>query len=163
MNAEREQVLVQGLVAGLIGYATVVVFFALVNILSGRSPFYTAAALGAVLFYGAQDGARVAVDVGPVLAYNGLHLFASLVIGQAASWLFFGTERQHALWYLAFFLFLAGFLASVVIMGIIGAEIAHAVQWWSIAVANLTWVLGMGGYLWLMHRDLFHEIETEEM
>ncbi len=87
MKPEKSEVFAQGLVAGFLGYATVVGFFALLNALAGKSVFFTAALLGSALFYGARDLAHVAVAAGPVLSYNGVHLLVFVAFGVAAAWL----------------------------------------------------------------------------
>lgn len=162
MREDRGQMLVQGLVAGLLGYATVAIFFVVENLIAGRSPLYTAAVLGQTMFYGGLESGRVAIEPGPILAYNGVHMVASVIVGLVASWLVFETERHHPLWYFLFFVFLAGFIYSLVAIGILGAEIANAIEWWSVAVANLAWVLAMGAYLLVMHRGLLRELREEE-
>ena len=85
MKPERAQWLTQGLIGGLIGYAAVAVFFVLVNLIGGRSPFHTAAALGSTLFYGLQDAANLVIEPGPVIAYNGLHLILSILAATVAA------------------------------------------------------------------------------
>ncbi|NIR45652.1 MAG: hypothetical protein GWN99_14730 [Gemmatimonadetes bacterium] len=162
MKPERAQVFAQGLVAGLIAYAAVAVFFLLVNVVAGRSPFHTAAALGEALFYGLEDPTRITIEPGPVLAYNGLHLIVSLLAGTIAAWLFFETERHHWLWYFVFFVFIAGFVFSLVFVGAVSVEIAGLVPWWSVAVANVVWVVGLVSYLWYQHRGLVRELMEEQ-
>lgn len=162
MRPDRGQMLVQGLVAGLIGYVTVAIFFVVENLITGRSPLYTAAVLGQTMFYGGLEPGGVAIEPGPILAYNGVHMIASVIVGLAASFLVFETERHHTLWYFLFFVFLAGFIYSLVAIGILGAEIAHAIEWWSVAAANMAWVIAMGAYLLLMHRGLLRELREEE-
>lgn len=54
--------------AGLLGYATVVVLFAAINVVAGRSPFYTPAMFGSVLFYGLEDPSAVEIAPGPTAA-----------------------------------------------------------------------------------------------
>jgi len=162
MKPERAEVLLQGLVAGLIGYLAVAVFFLIFNLIGGQSPLHTAAALGSALFYGLDDPAQLVIEPGPIIAFNGLHLMLSLVAGMIASWLLFETERHHFIWYFVFFVFLAGFVYSLVAIGIIGAEIAHVVPWWSVLVANIVWIAGLGGYLWFQHRGLVGALRREE-
>jgi hypothetical protein len=162
MKPERAQILTQGFVAGLIGYAAVALFFVLVNIVGGRSPFHTAAALGAVLFYGLEDPARLVIEPGPVFAYNGFHLILSVVVGTVGAWLVFETERHHFMWYFVFMIFLAGFVYSVTAIGIIAAEIANVVPWWSVVAANVVWVIALGSYLWFQHRGLVAAIRAEQ-
>ncbi len=162
MKPERAQVLTQGLIAGFIAYAAVVVFFAVANLVTGRSPFHTAAALGSTLFYGLQDPSQLAIEPGPVLAYNGVHLLLSLLVGTIAAWLIFETERHHFLWYFVLFIFMAFFLYSLLAIGIIGAEIAHVLPWWSVLTANVIWVASLGAYLWLQHRGLMGQLQREQ-
>ena len=162
MKPERAQWLTQGLIAGLIGYAAVAVFFLLVNVIGGRSPFHTAAALGSVLFYGLQDPANLVIEPGPVIAYNGLHLILSIVAATVAAWLLFETERHHFIWYFVFFVFLAGFVYSLVLIGVVGAEISHIVPWWSVLAANVIWLLSLGCYLWYQHRSLIGALRREQ-
>jgi hypothetical protein len=162
MKPENEKLLAQGLVAGIVGYAAVVLFFAVVNVIGGRSPFHTAAALGSVLFYDLQDPARLVIEPGPVLAYNGVHLVLSLVAGMVAAWLLFETERHHFIWYFVMFAFVAAFMYSLVVIAIVGAEIAHVVPWWSVVTANVVWLVSLGGYLWFQHRGLMAVLKEEQ-
>ena len=162
MKLETKEVLLQGLIAGLIAYASVVLFFLIVNVLAGRSPFYTPAALGSVLFYGVREPGAVLVEPGPVLAYNGLHLALSWIVGTIAAFLVFETERHHAMWYLFVFTLMAGFIYTVVAVGAIGAEIARVIPWWTVVGSNLAWVLGVGGYLGWIHRGLLRDLRREQ-
>lgn len=162
MKPERAQILTHGLIAGFISYAAVVIFFALVNLIAGRSPFHTAAALGSTLFYGLTETAQLAIEPGPVLAYNGVHLVLSLLAGTIGAWLLFEIEQHHFMWYFVLFVFLAGFLYSLLAIGIVGAEIAHLVPWWSIVTANLLWVISLGTYLVYQHRGLLGALAREQ-
>lgn len=162
MRPEREEVLLQGVIAGLVGYAAVALFFIVVNLIEGRSPFFTPALLGSALFYGLRDPADLIVQPGPVLAYNGVHLVIFLIVGMAAAWLVFEAELHHYLWYIVFFLFLAGFILSLAVVGVLGAVIGRLIPWWSVLGANLTWALAIGGYLWLTHRGLVRDLQREQ-
>ena len=162
MKPEREEVLVQGLIAGVVGYAAVALFFLLLNVIVGRSPFYTAAALGSTLFYGMGDLTQLAIEPGPVLAFNGVHLFLSLLAGTIAAWLLYETERHHFIWYFVLFVFLAAFVYSLLVVGIVGAEIAHVISWWAVLAANVIWMLALGSYLWFQHRGLMRSLGKEQ-
>lgn len=50
MNAQRKRLLVDGLIAGVIGYAVVAVFHGVLNVVGGHPPLYTAALLGELVF-----------------------------------------------------------------------------------------------------------------
>jgi hypothetical protein len=156
MKAETKALATQGLAAGLIGYATVVVFFAIVNLIAGHPLFYTPATLGTALFEGAGPGPGDAT--GPIAIYNMLHLLFFLAAGQFAVFLVRETERFPVLWYL-------GFLALVVVGGwALMALFFFAVPlfggaWWQIAVASLLAAGFMGSYLLWRHPLLRRELK----
>ena len=116
MQTTWRRIIGQGLVAGLIGFVTVGLLFAIVNAVAGRSPFYTSALLGATLFHGATDPAQVAVTPENVLAYNGLHLLVFLGFGAVAAALATLADRGAHLWYVSlfFFVFITFHLEGVV-------------------------------------------------
>lgn len=149
----------EGLVTGFIGYATVVVLFALANLVAGEGAFHTPALLGSVLFFGARTTEELVAGPAPILAYNGVHLLAALLIGLGAAWLVSQAERRPALWYLVFFLFLAGFVYSVLIMGVLAAEIGHVLSWQVVVLANLGAGLTSGLYLWSRHATLLTRLK----
>ena len=105
MQATSRRIIGQGVMAGVIGFVTIALLFALVNIVSGRSPFYTSALLGATLFHGATDPAQVAVTPQNVLAYSGLHLLVFLAFGALAAALAALADRGSHLWYVSLFFF----------------------------------------------------------
>jgi hypothetical protein len=151
---------VEGLVTGLIGYVTVVVLFALANLASGEGVFHTPSLLGSALFFGLRDPAELVPGPGPIIAYNGVHILVSLLIGLCAAWLVFQTEKNRPLWYAVFFVFLAGFIYSVVVMGVFTAEIVHLLSWPMILAANLGAGLTAGGYLWWRHARLLSDLNV---
>lgn len=152
----------EGLVTGLIGYGTVVVFFGVVNLAMGQPVFHTAALLGSALFFGARDPGAWVPGPGPVIAYNGVHILASLAIGLGAAWLVFQTEKHRPLWYLVLFVALAGFIYSVVAMGVLASEIAHLLSWTVILTANILSGLTAGYYLWRRHSRLWEAIYSAD-
>ena len=103
---ERAEIVWEGLIAGLIGYATVAILVGAIDIVQGRSFFFTASMLGEATFYGLTDPANVVVWPGAVFAYNGLHLIGFLFIGMSAAWLAYLAEKGAELWYLGLVLFL---------------------------------------------------------
>lgn len=161
MKRQVGELAVRGLVAGLIAYLTVAIFLAVVNLVAGRSPFYTAAAMGSALFYGAVGRGEVLVEPGPIIAYNGVHLVSLIVIGWLWAFLLTEIEKHHGLWYFIFFVMLAGFLYSLLLVGIVGAEIIGAVSWWAVVVSNFLWATTMGWYLLATHSRLLGELQRE--
>jgi hypothetical protein len=163
MRAQTRDVLAGGLYAGFIGYGTVVVLIAALNLLAGRSPFYTAALFGSALFYGLEDPAALVVAAGPVLAYNGAHMCAFLALGLGASWLVALAERHPTAQY--FILFVLIFFAFHVFgaLGLFAEPLLGAVGWWQVGLGTLASGLTMGWYLWRAHPLLRRELREIPM
>lgn len=158
MRAERERVLSEGLIAGFIGYATVIIVYGLVNVATGKSFFYTAALLGRAVIGGFESTPDLAAP-GPIIAYNGIHLIAFILIGLGAAWLIAQTERHPAIWYVVFYVFLMGFFVSLVVIRIVAAPVIEALPWgWSVVWVNLAAAVLMGLYLWKAHPRLWREV-----
>jgi hypothetical protein len=152
----------EGLVAGLVGYGTVMAIFGVVNLATGEALFHTAALLGSALFFGARGAGVVVAGPAPIIAYNGVHILVSLAIGLGAAWLIFQTEKNRPLWFVVFFVFLAGFVYSVAVMGVFAAEIVPLLSWPLILLANIGAGVTVGGYLWWRHSRLLAELSKEE-
>ena len=154
MRTRGQQVFGEGLFTGIIGYALVAIFFAVENLLSGRSPFHTARLLGAPLVAGVPPEQEA---VAAVFAYNGLHLLVFVVVGMAAAWIVTEMERHPVLWYLGFFAFFLGFAYDLVLLLMMAGPSGEP-GWLSLLSANGVAALGMGGYLWSVHPGLWEEI-----
>lgn len=154
MRTRPQQVFGEGLFTGIIGATVVALFFAVENLLSGQSPFHTAAALGAPLVEGTPAGQAF---VAAVFAYNGLHLLVFIVVGMVAAWIVTQTEEHPVLWYLGFFAFFMGFAYDLVLLLMMTGPSAEP-GWISVLAANGLAALGMGGYLWAVHPGLWEEI-----
>lgn len=152
MRPERTTALTQGLVAGLIGYGVFVLFFAIANAIVGESPFHTASVLGTALF--SFEPSAASAVAAPVIAYNGLHLVASLFMGTVASFLVLEVDLNPSLWYFVMFLFIAGLLYAVGLGGIIANEIADAVSWIEVVIVNVMAAGFSGWFLWKSHPRL---------
>lgn len=160
MDAERSHVWREGLVTGVIGYATVAVFYGLLNLVTGQGFFAAAEALGRHVAGTAWTGTGAAW--GPVLAYNAIHLLAFLAVGVGATWLLFGAERRPEFW---FFFFLVGggalvFTESLFLL--LAVPVTRVLSWGSVAGANAAAALTMGRYLYGAHPDLLWKIEERE-
>lgn len=147
MKESSLRILRQGAVAGLLGYAVVAFVFALANVVGGRSPFQTAAVLGATLFYGVTDPATVTVTPPYVFAFNGLHLLTFLGFGIIGAWLVSLANKGEQLWYLSLFFWM------FVAVHMIGAAQVFAIPLGEILSAAAVWGAGiaasiaMGVYL----------------
>lgn len=163
MGTQTRVTLNGGLVVGLIGYATVVVTMAALNVALGRSPFYTAALFGSALFYHLKDPAELVITAGPVLAYNMVHLLAFLALGTFASWLVTLSERYPSAQY--FVLVLLVFVAFHVYGGLqlFAHPLLGASAWWEVGLGSLAAAAAMAVYLAFAHPFLRRELHDIPM
>lgn len=161
MTTSKSTILREGLVAGLLGYASVALLFIVLNVSQGLSPVHTPEVLGSTLLQGFMD------PVGPwaaVLAFNGLHLGVTLALGVGAALLAYRAEMDHALAMgLVFFLLaLGGFVP--IFFGAVTVEFLHALRWPEVVAGSVVGAVGTLGYLAWAHRglvvDLFREAEA---
>jgi len=154
VKPDRSRVLSEGLIAGLAGYAVVVLFYGVLNVLAGQSFFATAASLGGGLVSDPGSGGAV----GAVFAFNGLHILAFLVVGLVAAWLAMRTERQPSFFVLALFIGVAGLFAVMAAFLSFAAQSGVPLPIGSVFAANLLAGVVMGAYLLKAHPRLWPEI-----
>jgi hypothetical protein len=163
MGSHTRLILRGGLFAGLLGYATVALFFAGLNLIAGRSIFHTAAMFGAALFYGLDDPARLEIAAGPVLSYNMVHALGFVAIGLLASWLVAKAEKypvaQYGL-FVALVFVVAHLYAGLLIFArpLLGGD-----AWWQIGLASVAAAVVMGWYLLRQHPLLRWELRHIDM
>jgi hypothetical protein len=148
MTEQRQRMLVDGLVAGVIGYVTVALFFMVLNVVTGRALLSTASVLGAALLGGSGESVELA------LAFNGLHLVAFLGLGYFAAWLVYETGLHPQLWYVALALFVGGTLFGFTALVAVTVLSGGGVPAWLVVASSLVGVLAMGSYFLLRHRPL---------
>lgn len=158
MTADRSDTLWQGVIAGLIGYATVALLVGFIDVAFGHSFFYTAALLGEHIFYGLSDPALVVVWPGAVFAFNGLHLLAFIIIGMIAAWLAFMSEHGPELWYVAAILFLFVFAHAFAALLLLTEDIRAAVPAWTLMLPTIVSAAAMGTYLLAVRPAFRHDL-----
>jgi hypothetical protein len=152
------RVIADGLITGLIGYAIVVVLCALNDLAHGRSPFYSAAVLGSVVFFGLRDPDALVIWAGPVLAYNGVHMFAFLLLGTFMASLVSLAERGSDLWYVSVLIFL---IAVPHVAGLplwFAAAVRETLSLWVVVAATVLAATGMAAWFWHAHPQLRNTI-----
>lgn len=160
MDPRNASMLRRGVVAGALGYVTVVAFYVLINVIAGRSVFYTAERLGEVLLRRPPGTVSLSTDPGPIFVYNGLHLIVFLAIGVAASWLLLETAKHPRWWYLILS------VAVIVFFHLVGAVMAFAAPMgeilplWSVAVSSLLAALVVAGYLLASQPGLAEDLRS---
>jgi hypothetical protein len=151
MTTKWRGIIKQGIVAGLLGFGAGAVVFALVNLGAGRSPLYSAAALGGALFYGVTDPAQVSVTLGAVLAYSALHLAVFITFGVLAAALATLADRGWQIWFVALFFFIFfSFHLVAAVQGLatpMRSVLSGAMVWGAGLAASLL----MAGYLLRVH------------
>jgi len=160
MRNETKRVLTGGLFAGLIGYATVVVLFAVINLAAGRSPFHTPAMFGAALFYGLEDPTGVEIAAGPVLAYNMVHVLGFLLLGLVGSWLAEKAEQVPAARFAILFVlvFVAAHLYAALL--IFAQPLLTGAVWLQVGFVSVAAAAAMGWYLLAMHPVLKADLSS---
>jgi len=153
VKPDRARVLSEGLITGLVGCLTVVLFYGILNLVEGRSFFATAEHLGAGLVAAGSSG-----GAGPVLAFNGLHVVVFLVIGVVAAWLVMQTERHPSFFVLALFIGVAGLFAVLAVFLSFAASTGIEIPIGTVLAANLAAGALMGAYLLKAHPKLWSEI-----
>lgn len=141
----------QGIIAGLIGAASVALWFFVLDLLNGR-PFFTPAVLGATvlqLFGGEYGGRGLAFHV---IVYTIVHVMAFVAIGVAAAVATNAMERTpRALngYLVLFAVFELLYLAGVGFAA--NSELFGTYAWWQFGIANLLAAVLMGRYIWSTH------------
>jgi hypothetical protein len=148
--------------SGLIGFATVAVFFAVIDALTGRPLFYTPALLGGALFYGVTSPAEVAVAAGPVLRYSAAHLAAFLVIGTLAAGLAALASRRPHVWYLGANLVLLLIVHASGAVLALTESLQGVVSGWLVTGATLVAAVTMAAYLLWANPPLLRELRDRE-
>jgi hypothetical protein len=146
----------EGIIAGVIGAATVALWFFIVDLLSGR-PLYTPTVLGTALFgrgVPLGDVALLPVSLEMVLMFTWVHGLAFAAIGGLAARLLGMAERNPSIGFgilLLFVVFEAGFTIGAMLLA---APILKALTWPAVLVANLLAAAAMAGYFWRRHPTL---------
>ena len=140
-----------GLIVGLIAYATVALFYSVFDLLAARGMLFTVDLLGRALFKGLRDPAvlmfPIERDLTAILLYNAFHLVVSLGIGLVVVSLVAHAERYPSQARLVFIMIVAGGFLTVFGVGYLTDAVRPLLPWWSIAVANVVAVLLAGLYL----------------
>jgi ABC-type Na+ efflux pump permease subunit len=163
MRAQTRDTLIGGLWAGVIGYGAVIVIVTMLNVLAGRSPFYTAALFGSALFYHLRDPAALVVAPGPVLAFNMVHMVVFLGLGLLCAWLVSLGERFPTAQYLFLVLLLFVALHVYFAMAFLTRPLLGELVWWHLGIASLAAAIGMGWYLLATHPFLRRELREIPM
>lgn len=160
--ASSSRVVRDGLVVGFIAYVAVAAFYGIFDVLAARGSLYTLDVLGKAVFRGFRDPTILETPMQPDRAamamYNALHLAVSLVIGVIVSWLVAQAERRPERARLAGLTILAGFVVTILAVGMLTTGMRGVLPWWSIVVANACAVLLAGTYFLRRHPGVWRRL-----
>jgi hypothetical protein len=151
-------ILKRGAIAGLLGAATVALWFLALDVAAGH-PFRTPAALGkALLFGGVGPSQPIDINFRVVAAYTVVHIVAFLFAGWVFTWIAEQVQRRPS------FVLLAA-MTVIVLEALAVVNLAYGAQWggvdiWSIIVANILAVAVMSWYVWRTHPTLRNRLAT---
>lgn len=153
MPRRERSVLREGVIGGLLGAATVAVWFLVFDVARGR-PLLTPSLLGSAVFYGVRDPTGVDPALGPILGYTILHGLAFVAFGVIAASLIAMSEREPKLFVAVVILFACFEMFFLGALGALGQSIVGAVVWWAILIGNMLAATVMLWYWFLGHRTL---------
>lgn len=155
-TAEISRLYLEGIVAGLIGAATIAIWFLILDTINGR-PLYTPTVLGTALFRrgeGLASPESLPISFEMTLMYTWVHGLIFCVIGGIASRLLALAEKNLNLGF-GILLFFVVFEFGFVVAAFVFAEaILRALTWPAVLIGNLLAAAAMAGYFWRCHPHL---------
>jgi hypothetical protein len=149
-----------GLIVGLIAYASVAAFYSLFDVLAARGPLYTVDLLGRAMFRGLRDPAVLLLplvhDASAIFWYNAFHLVMSLGIGVLVTSLVGQAERHPSQALLVMVMILGGGVLTVFAVAYLTEPMRPVLPWWSIVAANALAALLAGSFLLRRRPALSH-------
>jgi hypothetical protein len=146
----------EGIVAGLLGAATIAVWFLILDTIQGR-PLYTPTVLGTALFrsgVGLTTPQNLVASFELVIWFTWVHVLVFVVLGSAAAGLLRLAERDPNFGF-GILLFLVVFMFGFIGVSLVFAEeVLRALAWPSILIGNLLAAGVMAWYFWRRHPQL---------
>lgn len=146
--AREGRIVREGVVAGLIGAATVAILILLFDI-AGGAPLQSPAILGSAILKGIRDPNLVTVSAGPILGYTIIHGLGFIAVGLIAAFLVASAEREPAM-VLALLIFFAAFeVFFLALIAFWALPVLGVLAWWEILAGNL---VASAAMLYYFHR-----------
>jgi hypothetical protein len=154
--AASNNVVREGISAGLIGALAIAVWFAIIDVARGKifaTPITLGTSLGSIFFGGVPPSAA-----GAFIGYTIFHFAIFAIVGIVLSWVINASERTPS----AFIGFAGLFVAFEV--GWIGwttvlSQGFGQISWLQVFVANLIGAGAMGWYMWRQHPSLARRVD----
>jgi hypothetical protein len=142
MRKHIARVLFDGGIGGFIAYSLISAYFAVLNVAGGKSALHTLQTL--------SHGVFASSDPGQMIAFNGIHLLAFLMLGIVAALMVEEIELRPAFWYVVFVIAFVGFMLGYVLLSLATAALANLSPI-TVAFGNLVASVGMGVFLFCRH------------
>jgi len=155
-ETELSEVYGEGIVAGLLGAATIALWFLVVDTLNGR-PLYTPTVLGTAVFRGGaglDHPESLPVSFELVMQFTWLHAIVFAIVGGLAARLLAFAEHTANVGFgivLLFVVFEFGFVAVTMVFA---EDVLSSLAWPAVLVGNLLAAGVMGAYFWRHHPNL---------
>jgi hypothetical protein len=154
--AASNNVVREGVSAGLIGALAIAIWFAIIDVAQGKmfaTPTMLGTSLGSIFFGGVPPS-----TAGAFIGYTLFHFGIFAIIGIVLSWVINASERTPS----AFIGFAGLFVAFEV--GWIGwttvlSQGFGSISWLQVFVANLVGAGAMGWYMWRQHPSLARRVD----
>jgi hypothetical protein len=146
----------EGIVAGVLGAATVALWFFVIDTIQGR-PLYTPTVLGTALFSrgaGLAPLESVPVSLEMVLMFTWVHGLAFAALGGVAARLLGHVERHPSVGFGVLLFFVVFQFAFTAVASVFAAPVLRALSPWTVLVANLLAAAAMAVYLRRQHPGL---------
>ncbi len=140
----------EGLLVGLTGAASVMLWFLIFDLLRGE-PLRTPAAIGSALFLGAANVQQIDVTVVTVGGYLTLHVAVFTLAGLIASALVRQATDGRPFVLGGIVTFVALEAVFLGILAVVAEFLLEALSWWVVAGSNALATLAMGALLWRWH------------
>ena len=148
MNS-KSQIIRDGAVAGILGAATVALWFLLFDFSRGRL-FETPALLATTLFHASAQVPILRL----VVEYSAVHVFAFVSFGVASAVLLEAAERNRSVLPSLLIVLAAFECVFVIFVTLLRPEFQPALSWWSVLVGNLLATAVMAGFFFARHPQL---------
>src|SRR5689334_14961902 len=131
MMAGKHPMIREGLTAGAIGAASVAIWFLLLDVLKGHI-FFTPAALGSALFYGASGVSEVRVTPGVLAGYTLIHVAAFMIVGIIAARLMTGADEEPRILLGVGVAFVTAEVAMLCVLQFVASWLLEALPLWTV-------------------------------
>lgn len=155
-SSDISQTYLEGIVAGVIGAATIAIWFFVLDLFNGR-PFYTPTVLGTALFRhgaGLNQPQSLPISFEMVMIYTWVHGMVFCFIGGLASKLLALAERNLNLGFGILLLFVVFEFGFFVVAFVFAEPLLQALAWPAVLFGNLLAATGMAAYFWRRHPNL---------